>query len=336
MKFGWRGALGIALSAALLYWALHGHLDDVVRGLRGANWLLLAAAALGATLIFPLRARRWQTILHPVAPGLSLGMLWRSTAIGMMINNILPLRAGELARAYALTRETPRVPFPASFASLAVDRVFDAVVLLLLMVVAILAPGFPEAAEIGGRSIESWAIGFAIVALAAASMLYALVFLPGALVGVFDRLSGRLAPALRDRARAALVSFADGLAVLRHPRLFGSVFLWTVAHWMLNAFAFWLGFVAVGLDAPYSAALMLQGIIAMGVAVPSAPGFWGAFEAFAIVGLGLYGISTEMAVTWAIAYHVVSFIPITIIGAIYLARLRLGLGELRTAAQRAP
>ena len=336
MKFGWRGALGIALSAALLYWALHGHLDEVVRGLRRANWLLLAASALCATLIFPLRARRWRTILHPIAPHLPLGMLWRSTAIGIMINNVLPLRAGELARAYALTRETRNVSFPASFASLAVDRVFDAVVLLLLMVVAILAPGFPEAAEIGGRSIGSWAIGFAIVALAAAAVLYALVYFPGALVRVFDRLSSRLRPALRDRARAALVSFADGLAVLRHPRLFASVFLWTVAHWLLNAFAFWLGFVAVGLDAPFSAALMLQGIIAMGVAVPSAPGFWGAFEAFAIVGLGLYGVSGEAAVTWAIAYHVVSFIPITIIGAIYLARLRLGLGELRTAAQRAP
>lgn len=336
MKFGWRGALGIALSAALLYWALHGHLDEVVRGLRRANWLLLAASALCATLIFPLRARRWRTILHPIAPHLPLGMLWRSTAIGMMINNVLPLRAGELARAYALTRETRNVSFPASFASLAVDRVFDAVVLLLLMVVAILAPGFPKAAEIGGRSIGSWAIGFAIVALAAAAVLYALVYFPGALIRVFDRLSRRLRPAFRDRARAALISFADGLAVLRHPRLFASVFLWTVAHWLLNAFAFWLGFVAVGLDAPFSAALMLQGIIAMGVAVPSAPGFWGAFEAFAIVGLGLYGVPGEAAVTWAIAYHVVSFIPITIIGAIYLARLRLGLGELRTAAQRAP
>ena len=336
MKFGWRGALGIALSAALLYWALHGHVDDVGRGLRSANLLLLAAAAMCATLIFPLRARRWRTILHPVAPDLPVGMLWRSTAIGMMINNVLPLRAGELARAYALTRETPRVGFPASFASLAVDRVFDAVVLLLLMVAALLAPGFPDAAEIGGRPVESWAVGFALAALAAAGLLYALVFFPGALVRVYDRLSRRLTPAVRDRGRAALLSFAEGLAVLRHPRLFASVFAWTVAHWLLNAFAFWLGFRAMGMDAPYSAALMLQGIIAMGVAVPSAPGFWGAFEAFAIVGLGLYGVATETAVTWAIAYHVVSFIPITVIGAIYLARLRLGLGELRTAAQRAP
>ena len=334
MKFGWRGALGIALSVALLYWALHGHLDDVARGLRGANFVLLGAAALGATLIFPLRARRWQTILHPVAPHLPLGMLWRATAIGMMINNVLPLRAGELARAYALTRETPRVTFPASFASLAVDRVFDAVVLLLLMVAALVAPGFPDDARIAGRSVESWAIGFAVVALAAAGMLYALVYFPGALVRAYDRLSRRLSAGLRDRGRVAQLSIDDGLAVLRHPRLFASVFAWTVAHWLLNAFAFWLAFRAVGLDAPYSAALMLQGIIAMGVAVPAAPGFWGAFEAFAIVGLGLYGIPAEAAVTWAIAYHVVSFIPITIIGAIYLARLRLGLGELRTAAQR--
>jgi glycosyltransferase 2 family protein len=336
MKFGWRGALGVALSAGLLYWALKGHTAEIANGLRRANYGLLVAAALAATLIFPLRARRWRTILHPIAPHLPLGMLWRSTAIGMMINNVLPLRAGEVARAYALTRETPRVSFPASFASLAVDRVFDAVVLLLLMAVAMLAPGFPDEARIAGRSVESLAVGFALAAFAVAGLLYALVFFPDALVRVYDRLSRRLSAKLRERGRRALLSFAEGLTVLRHPKLFLGVFGWTVAHWLLNAFAFWIGFQAVGIDAPYSAALMLQGVIAIGVAVPSAPGFVGVFQAFARLGLALYGVSEELAVTWAVAFHVAAFIPITIIGATYLARLRLGLGELRTAAQRTP
>jgi hypothetical protein len=335
MKFGWRGALGIALSVALLVWAFWGvDLREVTARISAANPWLLGAAALCSTLIFPLRARRWQTILEPVAGTLPVGMLWRATAIGMMINNVVGLRAGEPARAYALTKETPRVGFAASFASLAVDRVFDSVTVLLLMVVAILSPAFPSEAEILGRSVSSYAIGFSVIAAAAAVLLYLIVFFPAGVVRMFEAVVRRTAPRLEARGRTVLLSFAGGLGVLRRPRLFASVFLWTLAHWLLNAFAFWLGFRALGIASPFSAAMMLQGIIAIGVAAPSAPGFFGVFEGFAIVGLALYGVDQTTAVTWAIAYHFVSYIPITGIGAYYIARLNVHLSDVRKAAER--
>ena len=80
--------------------------------------------------------------------------------------------------------------------------------------------------------------------------------------------------------------------MLRSPRRFAVVLWWTLAHWLLNALAFWVGFRAAGMDLPFSAALFLQGIIAIGVAVPQAPGFFGVFEHFARIGLvGVYGVS---------------------------------------------
>src|SRR5439155_15546012 len=128
MKLGWRGALGFLISAALLAYLFHSiEWSKVVQHIREANYGLLALTAVVATCIFPLRARRWRTILDPVAPHVPLGKLWRATAIGMMVNNVLPARAGEPARAFALWREAPEVPFSTAFASLAVDRVFDAI-----------------------------------------------------------------------------------------------------------------------------------------------------------------------------------------------------------------
>src|SRR5262245_9250952 len=104
MKLGWRGALGLVLSVALLVWPLHGvHFSEVWEVLRRSNLALFVLSAFTATIIFPVRAWRWRYILEPVAPRLPLGVLWRSTAIGMMINNTVPARAGELARAYALS-----------------------------------------------------------------------------------------------------------------------------------------------------------------------------------------------------------------------------------------
>ena len=124
MRPRWRAALGALLSVALIYWTLRGiSAADVASRLSHANLWLFAAATFCATAIFALRARRWRTILEPVAGKLAFGPLWRATTIGMMVNNVVPARAGEVARAFALTRETRNgatpVPFSAAIASLA-------------------------------------------------------------------------------------------------------------------------------------------------------------------------------------------------------------------------
>jgi uncharacterized protein (TIRG00374 family) len=116
LRPGWRAALGVVLSAVLIYWTLHGiSPTEVARQLSQADPLLFAGATFCATAIFALRARRWQTILEPVAARIPIGPLWRATAVGMMVNNVVPARAGELARAYALTKETA-VPFATALA----------------------------------------------------------------------------------------------------------------------------------------------------------------------------------------------------------------------------
>jgi hypothetical protein len=97
----------------------------------------------------------------------------------------------------------------------------------------------------------------------------------------------------------------------------------------VNALAFWIGFRALGIDVPYSAANFLQGIIAIGVAPPSSPGFFGVFEAAAKVGLEVYGVPGGQAVSWAIGFHIPSFIPITLIGLYYFARLGLHFSDSR-------
>jgi len=118
--------------------------------------------------------------------------------------------------------------------------------------------------------------------------------------------------------------------VLRSPTRFIAVFFWALVHWLVNGLAFWLAFRAVGIDAPFSAANFLQGIIAIGVALPSSPGFFGFFEAAAVVGLAVYGVPRGEAVSWAIGFHILSFIPITVIGLYYFARLGLHFSDFKT------
>lgn len=333
MKFGWRGVLGLAISAACLYFAFRNvQWADALEHARTANYWLLLLAAACATGMFPLRARRWRTILDPVAPRLPFGPLWRSTAIGMMVNNVVPLRAGELARAFALTREVPSVSFSTALASLVVDRVFDAIVVLLLLEISMLAAGFSGATRIlGGYSITHLAMAFAVAPLAALLVLYALVFFPNKVIRLFERVARHVSPSIEHRGGEMLHRFADGLSVLRKPTRFVAVFWWTLLHWLLQPLAFWLGLIALGIHVPWSATLFVQGVIVVAVALPSAPGYFGLFELGATVSLALYGVSKSDAATWALVFHVASFIPITLIGAYYSARLGLSVGQMESA-----
>lgn len=321
------------LSAALIYWTLHGiSPSEVAHRLSEADPLLFAAATFCATAIFALRARRWLTILEPVAGRLPLPPLWRATAIGMMVNNVMPARAGEIARAYALTKETP-VPFATSLASLAVDRLFDAIVLLLLAAAALLDPALSSSENLAGRPLGSFATGAGIFVLVLLIALYALVFFPSQLLRLFELFARRVSPTVEERGRRVLETFVHGLSVLRRPVRFAAVFGWTLALWVLNAVGFWLSFKAVGIAAPFSAALFLQAFIALGTAVPALPGFFGVFEYMSVQGLAVYGVSQQQAATWAIGYHLFSFIPITLIGAYYLARLGVTLRDLQPASE---
>ncbi len=320
------------MSGVLIYWTLRGiSPTEVAQRLSDADPLLFLGSIVCATAIFGLRARRWQTILEPVAPRVSMGPLWRATAIGMMVNNVVPARAGEIARAYALTREAP-VPFPTALASLVVDRLFDAIVLLLLAAAALLDPALSTSEMLAGRPLSSFATGGGILVAILLFSLYGLVFFPSRLLKLFELFARRISPQAEERGREMLETFIRGLSVLRSPGRFVAVFGWTLAHWLLNALGFWLAFRAVGITAPMSAALLLQAFIALGTAVPALPGFFGVFEYMSVQGLAVYGVSQQHAATWAIGFHLLSFIPITLIGAYYFARLGVRLRDLRSPA----
>ena len=329
MKIGWRGALGFVLSAAFLLWTMREVSFAQVWGvLRQSSLPRFRLSATGPTLIVQLRAVSGRVILEPIDHDIPFGALWRSTAVGMMVNNVFPARAGELARAYALTREEPRVNFAAAFASLAVDRIFDAVTVVILLVTAMIFSDFPPETTIGGQPINRVAMGTGLLAVGALAGVVAMAMFPSLVVRIWDGVVGRIAPRFVDRGRRLLESFMSGLGALRSPVRFAKVLGWAIVTWLVNGLSFWIGFLAVGIEAPYTAALFLMGVIAISVALRSSHGFFGVFEAAALAGLTLYNVKSDLAVSWALGFHLLAFLPITLIGLFYFARLGMKFGEL--------
>lgn len=329
----WAWLAGIVVTVGLLVWVLHDVDWSAALGhIRRANLPLLVATIVVATLTFGLRALRWQLILrYPDGARLPLLPLWRAVAVGFMANNLLPARAGEFARAWVASRATS-VRVSTALASIVVERVFDALVLVGLLALALVAPTFPADAQIGGVALRRLAL-FTGVAFGAVLVACILVVLrPEPWIALLRSVGTRVLP---DRLTAKLLDIAAGLVagltVFRAPGRLPGVLAWSVVLWLVNAASFWLGFRALNLDLPFEAALLLQGLIAFGVAIPSSPGFFGVFEAFAIVALAFYGVAKDHAVSYAVTYHLTTFVPITLLGLHALAQLRLRLRELREA-----
>jgi hypothetical protein len=320
------------LAIALLLWALRGvHLEEVVRQIRNADpWPLVLGVVL-ATLTFLLRLIRWRLLLRDESGApLKPWPLWHATAIGFMANNLLPFRAGELVRVLAATKLSG-ARFTATLSSIAVERVFDGLAVIGLLALGLLTSDLPSGAVVGGVSLARAAQVAGLLSVGALFVAVAIVAFPAAA----ERMVRRLLPAgrLTERLIAMIEGFRHGLASLRSPALLVGVIVWSIALWVLNALAMWVCFAAFEIPLGFGGALVLQGVVAIGISVQLTPGFVGQFEASVVAALALYGIPNDVASSYAIAYHGTTFLPITLAGAWSLARTPVALSDLQGATR---
>jgi len=335
VKVDWRAGVGFAITVLLLWWVLRDvDFATVMAEIRGADYGLLGLSVAVATAGFLVRAFRWKVLLHPLRPDTGLRSRFAAVNIGFMANNLLPLRAGEFARAYALSRMEP-VTASGAFGSLAVERFLDSFTVLLLLMVAVMAPDFPEGATVAGRSVGTVVNGGAILVGAVLAVLVLLLIWPRSLVRAAERIVGKLLPGRAGRRTVdALEAFLDGLTALRSPRLLLLALLWSLFFWCWQCLAIWIGFRAFGIEASYFAALFVNAMIAFAVAVPSSPGFFGTFHAGVRVSLlGVYGVGAGQTLAFAFGFHLGGFIPVTIIGLYYAWRLGLSLEEIERSEE---
>jgi len=324
----WTSLLGVAISVALLAFIIRRvDLAEVRRNLQAAHVLPLLLAVVLATLTFPIRTMRWRILLRSAqGDPLPLLPMWHATAIGFMANNVLPFRAGELIRPFAAS-QLAGARFTSALSSIAVERIFDGLTVTALLTLALLSAGLPGRVAVGGVSVHHLALVAGSVSAAALLVALAVVGWPMAAERAVRALVPRAQ--LADRIVGLIEGIRQGLAALNSPSRIGGVIFWSLALWLVNALSFYVGFAAFDIKVSYIGALLMQGLVAFGVSVPSTPGYVGPFEAAIVAGLALYGITEDRAFSYAIAYHVTTFIPITLLGLWSVARSPVKLRDLR-------
>ncbi len=335
MKWDWRAVLGIVISALLIWWVLRGvDLAEVWAEVRHARWGLLLGAVAVATSGFAVRALRWKLLLHPIRAGTGFRTRFAAVNIGFAANNLLPARVGEFARAWAISRLEP-VSVSGAIGSLVVERFLDGIAVFSLMLLALLHPSFPREATVGGQPIGHLLTTITVVLGLILLFLLLLLLLPSLVLKLAEGLARLLPSGLGRLLVDGLHSFIEGLASLRNPKLLAGALAWSLGFWAWNAVSFWLAFHAFGIDQGYATALFVQGVIAIGVAIPSAPGFFGTFHAAAVVGLHeVYGVGSGATLAFAFGYHLGGFIPVTLMGIWYAGQIGLSLSDLGEAETR--
>jgi uncharacterized protein (TIRG00374 family) len=334
----WKGVLGLAISAAALYFTFSRmDLRSVVSELRAADPFLFILSAFAVTGVFWIRAWRWRVILAPVAD-VPFRSRFSAVTIGFMGNNLLPARVGEFMRAYALSRTEP-VPIVSSFASLLIERIFDGILVIALLFVAMAMPDFPpfsgsQQIQLPGVettiTIAGLARSLGVLIGIALLVIGMLVLFPRRAVAALEAIVSFLPQKIRRPIVDALEAFLSGAGVLRDPKLLLGTAGWSIVLWLYNSVGAWIAFRAFGFDLPLTAAIFLQSAIALAVSVPSAPGFVGLYHAMAVFVLAtLWGAPAEQAGAFAIGFHLAGFVPVTLIGLYYAWRTGLSLGVAR-------
>jgi glycosyltransferase 2 family protein len=316
----WQFWLGVAISALFIWLALRGLTLDQFRGVvSDANyWWLLPGIAVYFVAVW-VRAWRWHYLLRPIKV-VPTREVFPLTVIGYLGNNIYPARAGEVLRAVLLKRHHG-ISISASLATIIVERIFDGVVMLGFVFV-----NLPELAKLTYSSgfvgnIQQLAIiGAGVFALALGAFLLAAMF-PSTSIRLGEALIQRLLPGRwRDTAARLMHKFLDGLAALRSPIGIFMVFMTSIVIWLLETGKYWFVMHAFNFSVSFFALMLMNGIVNLATTIPSAPGYIGTFDAPGIAVLVAYGVDQATAAGYTLVLHVALWLPVTLLGAYYLAR----------------
>lgn len=335
MKHAGKAATGFFLTVFLLWFVLKNvDFAEVLANIATGDMLLLSASVFVATFGFVIRAVRWRVLLLPVLPASRMRSRFAAVAIGFMANNILPARIGEFARPYALSRLEP-VSITAAFGSLVVERFMDGVILLIFLVIPVFTPFFPDVAAVfegGGLAIFQGAVALVLGVLV---VLVLMATLPKQFLAAARVALKVLPEAWSLRATQLLEGLLQSMAIMREPRLLALGFAWSLFFWTWHGLSFWLGMLAFDIDTGWLSAMFTEAVVGFGVALPSAPGFFGTFHASAHFALTtVYGVAEEQSLAFAFAYHFGGWIPITAIGLWFTWKLGFSLGDIGSAPQQ--
>ncbi|XVH33365.1 flippase-like domain-containing protein (plasmid) [Haloferacaceae archaeon DSL9] len=305
--------------------------SEIAAHIAAADSLLAALAALLYVVSFPVMAVRYRTILTELGFRERLGFLTGAIFVSQTGNVVLPVRAGDPMRAYLL-KVRCSVPYPSGFASLAIERIFDLLMVTALAGAVLVGFGVTGVAStddlyanivasdsgMGGTVLLSAAV-VGLAALTAVGLIVVSVQTDRNYVHLLGDRLGSSASATR------LVGIADRFIgdlqrVAVNPRTSFRIAASSFAIWSIDVLVAVIVLLAFGVSiSPVT--LLAVGFFAVSVGnlakiLPLSSGGIGVYEgAFTVLIVGLTPISASTALSAAIVDHAIKN-GVTVLGGV--------------------
>jgi len=251
--------------------------------------------------------------------------IWRMTkfvTIGFMTNNLLPARLGEFARSLIIANEE-HISARSSFASVVLERVFDGVVIVgLLLILTIQQPFPPWVKQMGVVATAIFATGFIVLIL--------LGYKGEKLIGVIQN---RLKEGIIRKIAEFMLKFVTGLEMLKSKSQIAMVLFLSGLIWSIEVVNYFIVMKSFGIQLTIGAAAFTLVVANLGIMIPSSPGNVGTMQYFIILGLSVYGLTKDLALAYALVLHGLMYLSITILGIYFLYQMGLSFRSIRLSGK---
>jgi uncharacterized protein (TIRG00374 family) len=254
--------------------------------------------------------------------------LFPVVVIGYMGNNIYPFRIGELLRSYVLYKREG-IAVSASLATVIVERVFDGLVMLMFVFVALPLVPLPGNA--------AWIRNIVITASAGFFVALIIFFIMAARPQFAYFFAERVFSLLPEKWRAPLLGvterFLTGLESLKSIRNVLMIFFTSVLIWLLETGKYWFVMQAFDFRVSFFALMLMNGVVNLATTLPSAPGYVGTFDGPGIRVLTLYGVKANLAAAYTLVLHAALWLPVTLLGFYYMIKEGLSWSDFGKAVE---
>ncbi|MEZ6125328.1 MAG: lysylphosphatidylglycerol synthase transmembrane domain-containing protein [Planctomycetaceae bacterium] len=340
-------SLGIAVTLGCLFWAfqqmLQGEgdsrqtasevMEKIGQAFAQADYRSLPLMWLSLAAFYWLKVVRWKLLLEPLGRFRPVRDLLPSTMVGFAFNNVLPAHLGEFVRVYVFSKLTG-LPRTGVLTSIVLERIFDVVAILAFLMLGMIYIDTVDAQSIDPGIQRSAMIIAGVVCaglLGAAGYLFWTAPMVRFVEGCLVRLTF-LPESVREKITDILETGAAGLSSLKSIRLLIGILLTSLAKWFLNGLTIYLSLWAFGIQVSPMVAAIVLGVTAFGVTVPSSPGYFGVIQFCFLLVLKLFTTDTEGVFAASIYYHMVQWIPVTLIGMFFFLRSGFRIADIEAQA----
>ncbi len=342
----WFGLLGSVVFLAIFLVLVVRDLERVWEVFKSANYVYAVPALAFYVLSLWFRTLRWRYFLRRVMDGETSRALFPVVVVGYMANNLIPIRIGEIMRAYYLSLRE-RIGVSVGIGTVVLERASDVVVLLLLFGLAGLvgAVGVGAALSDVAAKVPGGAPVLAVIAVAPFLGVLALSGLvifadPRAIHRKLDRIFGLLSDRVRRRVIGVVLNLLIGATAVRNPSGLMVVLFYSLLIWLAEIAMYYV--IALGFELrpefeseyQFLAAIVVFGSIANLAGVfPSSAGSWGPFDLFGTAALVALGVESGIAAAYALTVHAVLWAPVTIAGIALLLADKTSIAKLAQGAR---